>query len=218
MMSRSDRSGATRETRRRRRAVGVAAVAALAAGGAIFLAERGGHTASRVVDIGGSPPQGVGIISAAAFEQRGIYLGPPGTIPTGVPSSPNVAPPTTLGTGSPTTQPAASAEQLAVQGDPANGTTTVSATEALTTAQHNLGGFVPPVTWGTPVLVQLDNIYASIVATAWAIPVTGTALLSGGPAAVGGSSITMTPSSSTTAVVFVDAVTGHFISEEGFSS
>jgi hypothetical protein len=168
--------------------------------------------------------KGVDGVSAAAFAQRGIYLGPPGTIPAGVPNTPPQTPATTFVTGvSRTSIPEPSAEQLAVRGDPANGTATVTAQQAVATATKNIGGFVGPVTVGSPQLVQLDSVYARVVATAWAVPVSGTIDLSHGPVSHGPvptapTSVPQSPARTTTAIVFVDATTGNFISEEGFGS
>jgi hypothetical protein len=171
---------------------------------------------------GGSGPAalGVGGVSSASLAQRGIYLGPPGHIPAGTPREQRSAPPTTAvdkQTGG--TLLAPGSEQQAVRGDPANGIASVSEQAALATAVRSVGGFVGYVVTGTPVLVQFDDIYTSVVATAWAIPFTGGAQLSAGPAPTGpgaGSQVTSQPGS-TTAIVFVDAVTGKLISEEGFT-
>ena len=70
---------------------------------------------------------------------------------------------------------------------------------------------------GIPDLVQLKDIYERIVATAWAVPLTGTAQLSCGPApSDAGTTGSCQPSPSTT-IVFVDAVTGKLISAPGFN-
>jgi hypothetical protein len=161
--------------------------------------------------------QGVGGVEASALTQRGIYLGPPGTLPAGVPDAAPPTPATTSGTGG---RVASGVElspvQLAVRGDPADGHATVSAVEAVATARHNLAGFVGSITIGAPKLVQVDYIYVPMVATAWAIPVTGPFEFLAGPAPTGGGPVRRSRPRTTTAVAFVDAVTGRFISEEVF--
>jgi hypothetical protein len=206
----------------RRRLAGFAAVVAvmaLGAGALVLVASARGGQSRDAVRVAAPPAESVGPVSADAFAQRGIYIGPPGTIPAGVPSVPPITPPSTAGSGaSPVSGTQPGSEQLAVQGDPANGTATVTAQAAEATTLKSIGGFVGPVTLGTPTLVQLDNIYTQVIATAWAIPVTGTVDLSHGPAPTDGSSVTPSPPRTTTAIAFVDAVTGNFISEEGFGS
>ena len=163
-------------------------------------------------------PEGVGGIPAAALAQRGIYLGPPGKLPAGVPKCPNLAPATTLSAGGAVSSvPSPASEQQAVQGDPADGRATVAARSAVATALSNNGGFVGTVSAGNPVLVQLKDIYACIVATAWAVPVTGMAQLSCGPAPTNGAIAGLCQPRPNTAIMFVDAVTGKLISEAGFS-
>ncbi|MHB1929446.1 MAG: hypothetical protein ACYCUG_08520 [Acidimicrobiales bacterium] len=197
---------------------------ALAVGAAVFAATSGPKSHSSVESAGTTVTaplaQGVGGISASQLAQRGIYLGPPGEIPAGTPAPPNIPVPTTVGannSGSATPTTELSSERQAVQGDPANGTAKVSSNAALATAKENLGGFVGTVSWGTPVLEQLDNIYAGIVATTWVIPVTGTVELSAGPVGTSGAPVTLELVTQT-ALVFVDSFTGTFISEEGFSN
>ncbi len=169
-------------------------------------------------------PLGIGPVSAEAFVQRGIYLGPPGTIPTGVPNVPTVTPATTSGGNTSPHSTTPGAEQLAVRGDPANGTATVTKQQAVATALKVTAAFVGAFSVGTPKLLQLDIIYTNLVATAWAIPITGTLESSGGPPPTGHvrtsrSSVTQTsPRPIGTVIDFVDAVTGKFIFEAGFGS
>jgi hypothetical protein len=207
--------------------------AALMSGGLILTAgvvlatlawSNGGQRGERVVAPGATAkatPEGVGNIPASRFEARGIYLGPPGRIPDGTPKAARPSPPTTVVAGKQPTQPTSTGlgpEQQAVAGDPANGTSSITAAEATRVAMSELGGFTSPPTPGTPVLVQLDNVNTSIVATAWAVPVTGPAMLSYGPVPTGSVASVAVPAPVTeTAVVFIDAVTGKFISEEGFA-
>jgi len=83
-------------------------------------------------------------------------------------------------------------------------------------ALAEVGGFVGPVRAGTPALVQLKDTYACIIATAWAVPLTGMAQLSCGPAPTDrGTTGSCQPSANTT-IVFIDAVTGELISAPGF--
>jgi|GEM_PF-2514347 len=181
---------------------------------ALMVDRPGGRT--RVTAAASSVPLSIGGITADQLASRGIYLGSPGTLPADVPSVGAPIVPTTSGPVAPTSPPQPSPEQVAVVGDPANGTASVSASTAVTVALKNIGGFVGPVTAGNPILVQFDNVYASVVATAWAIPVTGQVELSAGPAAPSGNGGAVAPYK-TTALVFIDATTGRFISEEGFS-
>ena len=162
--------------------------------------------------------QGVASISADNLVQRGIYLGPPGKLPAGVPTCADVPPATTTGTStSSSSSSGGGSEQLAVKGDPADGKATVTSRTALATALADVGGFVGTDTAATPTLVQIKDIYACIVATAWAVPVAGRAQLSCGPTPTNdGTSGSCRPSPSTT-VVFIDAVTGKLISAPGFS-
>jgi hypothetical protein len=158
-------------------------------------------------------------IPASSFEARGIYLGRPGITPKNAPTGTEPAPPTThVGTSSsqPPGTDAPSPEQLAVQGDPANGMATVSAAMAVHTALTQGGGFTGYVTTGTPVLVQFDEPGIPVLATAWAIPMTGTVMLSAGAVPEDGGTVATRPPVTETAVAFIDAVTGKFISEEGF--
>jgi hypothetical protein len=166
-------------------------------------------------------PEGVGGISADAFTARGIFLGPPGQVPAGASSVSVATPLTTVAVDGSSSPPGPSGEQLAVQGDPANGTAQITASEAESAALANEAGFVGPTTTGDPVLLQYDDAPAGVVATAWAIPVTGTVQLSGGRAQTplsGAPSTTPTSLPTEEAVIFIDAVTGSFISEEGFAS
>jgi hypothetical protein len=161
--------------------------------------------------------EGVGGVAPNSFTQRGIYIGPPGTVPAGIPNTPLPTPATTSGTGgSVSAGTELSAIQLAVRGDPANGRATVSAQEAVATAKRNVVGPQGPFTIGAPKLVQVDFIYVPMVATAWAIPVTGTFELSDGPPTRGKTSVTRSALRTTTAIIFVDGVTGRFIAQEGF--
>ena len=99
--------------------------------------------------------------------QRGIYLGPPGKLPAGIPICPDVSPATTAGTSpSSSSSTVVGSELLAVQGDPADGKATVTARTAVATALADVGGFVGAVTAKTPTLVQIKDIYACVVATA----------------------------------------------------
>jgi hypothetical protein len=168
---------------------------------------------------GGDKPaaRGVANISADDLVQRGIYLGPPGTLPAGASPCADVLPATTTGPGtSVSTTPAVGSEQQAVQGDPADGKAKVTSRTAIATSRAEVGGFVGTVRAGTPALVQLKDIYACIVATAWAVPLTGMAQLSCGPVPThGGTTRSCQPSPSTT-IVFIDAVTGKLISAPGF--
>lgn len=167
---------------------------------------------------GGKPAaRGVANISADDLVQRGIYLGPPGTLPAGVSPCANVAPATTTGTGtSLSSTPTLGSEQQAVQGDPADGKATVTSRIAIATSLAQVGGFVGTVSAGTPALVQIKDIYACIVATAWAVPLTGMAQLSCGAVPTdGGTTGSCQPSPNTT-IVFIDAVTGKLISAPGF--
>lgn len=182
----------------------------------VFLAF--GLVASGCANHHSTAAEGVGGIAAATLEQRGIYLGRPGKLPSGVPNCQNLAPATTVSTGiSETPVPPVPSEQQAVQGDPATGRATVSARSAVATASANKGGFVGSVSVRRPVLVQLKDIYACIIATAWAVPVTGTAQLSCGPAPTNGGTAGLCQPRPTTAIMFVDAVTGKFISQAGLS-
>ena len=177
-------------------------------------------------------PQGVEGVSAAQFVARGIYLGPPGIVPTAAigirPARPTST--TLVGQQFASTKAAVpvSPEQLAVRGDLADGRATVTANEAKRTALAQAAGFVGPVTSGTPTLVQLDDAYAGVVATAWAIPMRGAVELSDGAEQLSDGAVAPHESGKTqhksvqvppveSAVVFIDAVTGHFISEEGFA-
>ncbi len=168
---------------------------------------------------GGSKPtaQGVASISADDLAQRGICVGPAGTLPAGVPTCADVSPATTTGTGTGhSSTPALGSEQQAVQGDSADGRATVTSRTAIATALAEVGGFVGAVSVGTPALIQLKDIYACIAATAWAVPLTGMAQLSCGPAPTdGGTTGSCQPSPNTT-IVFIDAVTGKLISAPGF--
>jgi hypothetical protein len=161
-------------------------------------------------------------IPESSFEARGIYLGRPGVTPTNAPTGtdPAPAPPTTHVESSSSQPPGTDApnpEQLAVRGDPANGTVKVSAAMAVITAQTEEGGFTGHVTTGTPVLVQFDEPGIPVLATAWAVPMTGTAMLSDGPAPIDGGTVGTTPPPVTEiGVAFIDAVTGKFIDEPGF--
>jgi hypothetical protein len=165
--------------------------------------------------------EGVGNIPADLFTQRGIYLGPPGQTPTAASGYSIATPtPTTPSQSSSASSPATtglSGEQAAVQGDPADGHAQVTATQALQTATAQAAGFVGSTTTETPVLVQYVDAPAGVVATAWAVPLSGTVDLSAGPAPSG----TASPATNVggpeaaTAVVFVDAVTGKVISEQG---
>ena len=165
-------------------------------------------------------PQGVDGITASQFTARGIYLGPPGVLRAGVPTIPPPTVATTAvlpGESTPSSVQMHSPEQLAVMGDPANGSTKVTASDAVAVALKNIGGFVGPATAGTPVLVQFDSVNASVLATAWAMPISGKVELSGGPVPTGGGTVTITPYQ-TTVIVFVDGTTGMFMEEDGFGS
>jgi len=162
--------------------------------------------------------EGVGNVSADALAERGIYLGLPGKLPAGILKCPALTPATTTGDG--TTVPSAphvGAEQQAVHGDPADGRATVSSRSALAAALAKTGGFVGTVNTGTAVLVQFKDIYAYVVATAWAVPLTGMAQLSCGPAPTDTGTTASCQPRPNTAIIFVDAVTGQFITEVGFS-
>ena len=66
-------------------------------------------------------------------------------------------------------------------------------------------------------LVQIKDIYACIVATAWAVPLSGRTQLSCGPAPTDGATTGSCQPSPTKTIVFIDAVTGKLISVPGFS-
>lgn len=165
---------------------------------------------------------GVGPITAAEFEARGLYIGPPGQLPSAAAGAPKLSPQTTALVGSTPTGPTTtilSGEQQAVVGDPASGSVSISSAQALAVAKANLGGFVGTPTFGTAVPVQYDDAPAGVVATAWAIPVSGLVQLSYGAVPTSttpGETIPAPHPVVEDAVVFVDAITGRFISEEGF--
>jgi hypothetical protein len=161
--------------------------------------------------------RGVGTISAAALVQRGLYLGPPGKLPTEVPRCSTAATPTTFVAGATVSSAAPlGAEQLAVRGDPADGKATVSARAAVATALANGAGFVGTVKAGSAVLVEMKDTSACVVATAWAIPETGLVELSCGPVSTDGAKTGSCEPQPSTTITFVDAMTGKFISAAGF--
>ncbi len=166
---------------------------------------------------------GVGPVTAAEFEARGLYIGPPGQVPSAAAGSRRSNPPQTAPVGSAPYETATtvlSGEQQAVMGDPASGSASISGTRALAVAKADLAGFVGTPTFGAAVLVQYDNAPAGVVATAWAIPVAGQVQLSYGAAPTSttpGQTIQGRPPVNEVAVVFIDAVTGKLISEDGFA-
>ena len=173
--------------------------------------------------VSGPRARGVGGVTSGALADQGIYLGPPGRIPAGTPSGPATPSPVTttgLGGTTGTNLSVPESEQEAVLGDPANGTATVSEQSALVVARDHEPGFVGPVMIGPPVLVQFDDVRNSVVATAWAIPMKGAVQLSAGAVSIGSASgsqfVSKPPTGTQTAIIFVDAVTGRFITGAGF--
>lgn len=172
---------------------------------------------------------GVGGVSAERLTGEGIFLGPPGRLPAGTPKcGPLPVVPTTViegATSAATTPASATTEEnpaeAAVQGDRANGHAKISANLAAALANANRPLFIGRVDVAAPVLLQLKDldIYGRcVVATIWAVAMTGREQLSCGPAATG----VPTPRSSascdqpSTVIFFIDAVTGRLIDAPGF--
>jgi len=204
--------------------VGVVSLLALAACGSAVQAQNGVEAARSPSDASTSivsAPRGVGAVSVDELAQIGIYLGSPGTMPAGTPPFAHVTVPATMVQGS-ANEPSTglSSEQQAVAGDPANGRSRVTASQAVRIALTNAGGFSGPPMTGQPVLVQYVNIYAGVIATAWAVPLNGVVELSRGPAPTGDTATiapSAVPSVETARVIsFVDAYTGKFIAQDSF--
>jgi hypothetical protein len=168
----------------------------------------------------GSVPLTVSLpgVSSAALAQAGIYLAPPGVHPSGMPLPAVPAVVTTIGLASSSGGATSSGQtagplQAAVVGDKADGTLVLSASDAAAFATTHSPGFVGTPTFSQPTAVQFYDIATSppVEATAWAIVVSGTMRLSG-PAPTNGGEATATPTMST-AVLFIDAVNGSFLTE-----
>jgi hypothetical protein len=196
-------------------AVAVVIVAALVG----FVAARMHSTSSRPA--ASVAPMGVGGISAEELTQRGIYLGPPGRLPSSIPTA---AVPPPVGTtildpnGAPITSPLPPPTPTPARRT-TDGTAHIDGDRALTIALANAAGFTDPPQTGAPVLVELDDIYSGTVATAWVVPMTGRLPISAGGAPTGPgappTSVDRPPQA--TVLVFVDAVTGQFLEAPAFA-
>jgi hypothetical protein len=170
---------------------------------------------------------GVGGVSAQRLTGQGIFLGPPGRLPAGTPrcgALPAVATTSIEGAASAATTPVSATTEenpaeAAVRGDPANGRAKVSSSFAATFANAHRPPFTGTVDVGPAVLLQFKDVNGTcVVATVWAVPLTGLEQLSCGPAVTAGTTPRMSAScaSPSTLIFFIDAVTGRLIDAPGF--
>jgi hypothetical protein len=174
-----------------------------------------GHSIRAVLGVGGilaglafagascsasQPPaaMGVGAISAQRLTGQGIFLGPPGRLPAGTPKcgplpavpSTSIEGATTAATASPSATTGENPAEAAVQGDLANGHAKVSSNLAADYANAHRPPFIGRVDTAAPMLLQLKDldVYGRcVVATVWAVAMTGREQLSCGPAVTGDS-------------------------------
>jgi hypothetical protein len=190
-------------------------------------APAGGDTATSAASGGPSYGDALGVdgISPAVLAGLGIYLGPPGHVPTGVSTTTVLAAPTTLAPGSPT-QPAttpASPYGSALDGDRGSGATRFTAAQAAAKLREQLVTFEPGYAMAPPVLDEMLLSGPPGQATVWVTVVTGMAdpneLSHGGVAttAAGSDGTTTRPTIPSPwpqrAVEIIDAVTGVLIEQ-----